>query len=433
MKNKKLTVLSLALVGGILVSCNKNEVLQYNRPFSKLFEFRSEVKSKNSQVYIGENGETIKINDPSDPSVNTVKEIEITEPVVSLYYSNSKISPFQESKQLNLNVSPKTASVGSVTWETSDASIVKVDNDGVVTAVGEGVAKVFAKTENGCSSETKIVVNNNNVTLATAVKSATKILETQNDPSFVAPKRVYVKEDYVGTKLIDGVVQAVDNFSQHIWASVEDSYFRIFAKNNEIKTEGGAPIPSEDSYIFYTTDDYLSYIFCNSNGKANYLTLDQGFLVDDGLKPFDGLSQVLQSYFVAGAKIMTDQLTGVLGTSVIQSKEYSGATYKGSFGENSGEFAFVANSGGVLTASQSDEEDMGIPAGTKVTIEDELRYLWVDNLLSVKVIDEKLSYTIGGKKYVQHFEVKYYYQGENVELLWPDVSNYSLVESIFDL
>jgi len=434
MKNKKvLSLINLLMVGGVLVSCGKTEVLNYNRPFTKGAELKEDFKSKPSQVYAGENGQTIKINDPNDPTVNVLKELKMSQPIVSIYYSDAKKSGFNETKQLSVTGNPTNAPVGKVTWTSNNPSVATVDETGMVTAIGAGTAVITATSEAGVSCDSRVVVNNSNVTLNEAVKSANKIVASHGEEGFDTPDTVYVREDYEAIDTIDGVVQSRTRFAQQLWASQEHAYFRIISDDEEQKTEGGSVVPSRDAYLFYTTEDYISYVFCTSNNKANYMSLDQSFLVDEDKTPYDGLAQILESFFTSGAGIMTQQFEDVLGDDVITGKEYSGAVNKGSFGEDSGEFAFNTVDVRSGTISASDEADMGIPAGTRVTITDDFRYLWEDGLLSCKLIDEKLEYTIDGKAYCQHYIVNYYYQGRNVELWWPDMADFSLVDSIFDL
>ncbi len=54
-----------------------------------------------------------------------------------------------ESVTLKTKVSPKDATVQTVTWYSEDESIVVVDADGVVTAVGEGTVIVYALSDDG--------------------------------------------------------------------------------------------------------------------------------------------------------------------------------------------------------------------------------------------------------------------------------------------
>ena len=54
-----------------------------------------------------------------------------------------------ESKQLEVSVSPKDATVQTVTWYTDDESIAAVDENGVVTAAAAGTVTVYSLTDDG--------------------------------------------------------------------------------------------------------------------------------------------------------------------------------------------------------------------------------------------------------------------------------------------
>ena len=432
MKNKVLSLLTFVAVGSILAACTKEQALNYSRPFSRV-ELKEELKKPStSNVYINENGELIKINDPDDPKVNVLQRLNMSQSVASLYYSDKKGATLNETLQLSVLGYPLKAPVGSVSWVSSNPSVASVDANGLVTALAEGVAEIKATSEAGKEAVCRVVVNNTNVLLSQASKSAKKILETQNSADFEKVTTVALVEEYVATKSRDGEVYSKSKFGQNMWASVNDAYFRITSTDEDIKTSGGSVVPSYTAYVFYTTEDYLSYVFCNSDGKSNYMSLDQAFLVDQEKTPFQGLSEILQSFFVAGASIMTKQFEDILGQDKLDNG-YGSPKYKGSLGENSGQFAFnqVSTSGGRVSAA--DEEDMGIPAGTVVSITDDIRYLWEDNLLTAKLINETITYTLDGHSYVENYIVNYYYQGRGVELFWPEMSQYSLVDSIFDL
>lgn len=54
-----------------------------------------------------------------------------------------------EQLTLTATVSPKNASIRTVSWYSSDESVAQVSDSGVITAVGEGSAKVFAVSDDG--------------------------------------------------------------------------------------------------------------------------------------------------------------------------------------------------------------------------------------------------------------------------------------------
>ncbi len=80
-----------------------------------------------------------------------VTEVALDESQVTLY------TPF--TKKLTATVLPENASDKSLTWLSSDESVVKVDGEGNVTAVGKGEATVTVKSnDTGVTSECKFVI-----------------------------------------------------------------------------------------------------------------------------------------------------------------------------------------------------------------------------------------------------------------------------------
>ena len=438
MKKKVLSLLQFVFLGSLLASCkNGTSVLDASNIAKRValgYTLKDELKSTStSVVYLDDDGQVIKINDPDDPAVSRLKSLKISHPTASMFYSDVSGGSFNETLQLSVTPQPLKASIGSLTWSSSDPSVASVDQNGLVRAVSAGVAEITATSAIGVSTKSRVIVNNNNTLTSQVTKAASNVLAKQNSEEFEPLENVYVLMDYVATKKCDGVEVSKSKFDQRFWISQPHSYFRIASNDEDIKTSGGSIVPSHSEYVFYTTEDYISYVFCMSNNKATYITLDQGFLVDEGKSEFEGLSEILQSFFVAGASVMTKQLSGVLSQSQLSTSSLSGATYRGTFGPNSGQLAYEKSTSNSGTVGPDDAADLGIPVGTYITINDTNRYVWEDYTLAAETIFETISYTTGGKNYVEEVEVKYYYQARGVELLWPNVSDFTLVESLFDL
>ena len=66
-----------------------------------------------------------------------------------------------DSLELKAEVSPADATAGTVIWTSSDPSVVSVDENGIVRAVGKGHAVITAETEDGFASDScEITVRN---------------------------------------------------------------------------------------------------------------------------------------------------------------------------------------------------------------------------------------------------------------------------------
>ena len=62
------------------------------------------------------------------------------------------------SEKLQARITPMWASNPTLTWNSSDPSIVSVDDKGNITAIKEGIATITAESDNGKSATTKITV-----------------------------------------------------------------------------------------------------------------------------------------------------------------------------------------------------------------------------------------------------------------------------------
>jgi len=97
-----------------------------------------------------------KTVESSDTCTVTVKAI-IVPTKIELSDSNLTME-ISETRYLTATVSPYDAVDKSVTWTSSNSSIVTVDN-GFIEAISDGTATITAKTSNGVKAECKIKVN----------------------------------------------------------------------------------------------------------------------------------------------------------------------------------------------------------------------------------------------------------------------------------
>lgn len=63
-----------------------------------------------------------------------------------------------EAVQMEVTIAPKTATVQTLTYETSDASIATVSSSGLITGVGAGQCKITAKTTDGSNKSVSCTV-----------------------------------------------------------------------------------------------------------------------------------------------------------------------------------------------------------------------------------------------------------------------------------
>lgn len=430
-KNRLLSTLSLGLIAAVLASCDVQNIVSFTKPVRMLDALGSNIRRGEPDVREDEDGEVIIVNGQSeDPTSRQITSLKFNVAAHVLFYSDSTSTGFNEEYTPELSVTPTTASREGLRWSSSNEAVATVDNSGLVKAVSQGSATITVTTSDGkISASCNVVVNKSNVSTSKTTRSATNILAHITDPSFVSPDPMYMGQQYRVTEAKgDAIVSYMDDFEE-MYLSKEQAYFRIVDNSQEMKTEGGSSVPDRVDYIFYTTDTY--YTYCLNGFAKRKLVLDQSSLMKQGKTKFDALCEVLDNFFVAGSSIVTRLPNQLTGYDELFGKEYSGAKYMGSLGEDSGAFAYYKTQGGSWAARAEDEEDLGIPAGTVITLEDKLRYLWTDNLIANKSINEKILYKINGVDCYQLYDIEYSYKTRDVELFYPDVKDYATVADIF--
>lgn len=436
MKNKKLlSVLSLGIISSFLASCGNSEV-SYVAPKKFTEQLGIEVKAEENSGEIDvrkdEDGQIIILNDPkNDPTSKTITSIKSAVSQKVLFFSSSSKNKFNETFTPEITILPYSAKDSKINWESSNSNVASVDENGKITAIAEGTAIITVSNDDGSvSDDIKIVVNDSNVMASKSAKSASRILEAQGDPSFKVPQPLYVSQRFKTQDTANNKVVATSDDVEEMLLSEDDAYFRITSTGTETLVEGGSPIPSKVDYIFYTNETFDTY--CLNTLNKHKLIIDQSHLVKQGKTRFQALCEVLDSFFVAGSSIVTKLPGELTGYDELHSKDYNNHQYIGSLGEYSGEFAYTQLSSGHMTAKQSDEEDIGIPAGSDVLIEDTTRYLWEDNLISFKSINEKLTYSKHGETCTKLYDIIYQYKVNGVECFYPDISTYAAVADIFE-
>ena len=432
-KSKLLSVLSLGVIVGVLASCNENDFFGLSRPKRLTEVLGLTANPGEPEVKREEDGEVIILNDPStDPRLTQASSLKLSVKSKVLFFSANAKNPFNETFKPEVSVLPYTARNTKLVWSSSNSGVASVDATGAIKALSQGTTAITVATEDGKISDSlTIVVNDADVFASDAAVSARNILKVQTSDGFKVPEPFCLEERFVTKDVRGGLVTASTDDLETLTFSQEDAYFRITAEGTETLVEAGSPIPSKVDYIFYTTKDFDTY--CLNQLNKHVLIIDQSHLASKGKTRYDALCEVLDSFFVSGSKIVTQLKGDLTGYTLLNEKDYKGAKYVGSLGDNSGEFAYYQEELGKSgRASQSDEEEMGIPVGTKYTVDDKLRYLWQDNLVTAKEINETISFKIGEMDVYYLYDITYQYMTKNIELTYPDVSKYTPVADIFE-
>ena len=134
-----------------------------------------------------------------------------------------------DTRQLKYEMSPENAD-WKIIWESSDPSIAKVNDKGLVTAVSQGIAIIYAHGENGVTGTAIVKVIDNSVTSVTItpenltleIDSSAK-LEARLSPSMASSKITWSSLDSsVATVNQEGVVMAVGKGATIIYATADN-------------------------------------------------------------------------------------------------------------------------------------------------------------------------------------------------------------------
>lgn len=96
--------------------------------------------------------------------------VQVIEPVTKISLSTSELRLTQgDTYIIGATVEPDNASVKTLKWETSDASVATVDEDGEVTAVAGGKCRIYARSTDGNNVSAYCTVYVTNITNATSI------------------------------------------------------------------------------------------------------------------------------------------------------------------------------------------------------------------------------------------------------------------------
>ena len=150
-----------------------------------------------------------------------------------------------ESKELELIYDPENASLKTVTWTSSDESIATVDENGKVTAVGDGTATITVTSKDGgysASIEIHVIIPAQSIRISSEVTEIlygnSETLEVEFTPSNTTNQKVTwtSSDESIATVDENGVVTAVGEGKVTITATSEDGGFTASKEINILFT-----------------------------------------------------------------------------------------------------------------------------------------------------------------------------------------------------
>ena len=185
------------------------------------------------------------------------------------------ISP-GDSRALDAYVFPGNAQKRTLTWESSDKSIARVDSQGVVTAVKEGTCQIRAKTENGVYAMSEIIVAKVPATLDFSEKDVYLTRENRKitlspviTPKIAEDARLsWTSSDENVALVQDGQVIAVGFGSAVITCTSENNMTASCTVHVSEKVTGAAF--EKDAYrIYVASDPFTPEIVFTPEGAAD--------------------------------------------------------------------------------------------------------------------------------------------------------------------
>ena len=109
-------------------------------------------------IAAGECSITCKATDGSSAEASCI--IKVIIPVKNLKFEEKEINvPVENSRALNVIISPEDASIRTLDWISSDDSVCTVSSDGTVTGISEGKCTITCSSTDGSNKKAKITVN----------------------------------------------------------------------------------------------------------------------------------------------------------------------------------------------------------------------------------------------------------------------------------
>ena len=420
MKNKgKISILALAFTALALSGCGDEEQTQDgNQPAGDVTVV---------------NTESVDIKITPEAEEDVITDIQLDIHSMPMFYSETAGDSFNDEVTLTPTVYPLKAGARELKWSSNDPTVAGVDQDGKITAIGEGIAEVTVSNVDGTiSDKVRVVVHDmTRERMAYVSDRVDSVYDAQKVEGFVVPD--VIKSRQVRTEVIyknDEPVQS-DYSEQILKTSIENAYLNLVANDKETRVENGSPVPDKVDYTFYTTDQFETFLFKSSGKVKNYFRLNQSHFMDK--TKVDALKAVCDQFFVSGSKILTGNSTDILATNFSDISLNDSNCMRFGMLDDESEVAYdYKEEIKTRTADEKDADNYGVPVGAKFSLTFKLIMMFENNLLSSKQIIETIDWTVGADKYHDLIKVNTNYTtGEKIVL--PDKNSYSQVDSAFDL
>ena len=230
--------------------------------------------------------------------------------VISLQMNASKVNlKVGGSSQLSVNIVPSDATNKTITWSSSNSNIASVNSNGNVVGKSSGTAIITAKSSNGITAKSTIVVtDNNNVTNLSISKSSLSLevgksytLSVTVSPSSLANSVTWYSNNTSIATVNNGIVTAKKVGKTTIVASVSGKSVSCTVEvksgsSGQTNTSNYSEGPGGSNYSKTITYNNRTYKVFKQRYFRDYSFWDGGNLADNGCAPV-ALSIILSGYF----------------------------------------------------------------------------------------------------------------------------------------
>ena len=326
-------------------------------------------------------------------------------------------------------------------YVSKNPSIASVDASGNVKGLAKGICEIEVSSKNDEAKETIQVIVSEEIENEDGAVILKKKAAAVQDPSFER-KTKYIAHEYVKQVLnVGGKDVNAAAYVEDIIYSQEDAYFEVSSDDIEIKTADGDVEVSSGKWIFFVdTESYDTYLCHETPTVKNYMEVHtQKYL---GRSPYHIILDVLNMFFVSGSDIVTDFIEDINGEAWYDEdsamlidcalNDYSNASetiYQGNE-ENLFCDLVITQSNDKITPKE--EYSIDIPAGTVYNETDNYGLLIEGNYVIGQNITALMEFQLDGvdcsrtfiknTRFITDFEVSY-----------PDLNEFGLVDSIYDL
>lgn len=336
-------------------------------------------------------------------------------------------------EERNLNIFPEPKTDFKLKFTSLNPEIATVDENGKVTAVAQGEAKIAVQDLNRDKAGTFIEVK---VVEKMKTRDANKIykeMKTVGESEVV--DNFTDEEFYEKTIYKEGVQQSYTFWNQHMIYSKENAYFGIVERDIDILKPDGAKTFADSSWIFYTNQYYDSYTFHVSHGQKNYYVASTTSYI--GQPRTQPLYDILDNIFVSGHELYTQtfETAGLSYPIELAQASYSNVINQrgGSLGDGRLVFGCTVTFDDSV-ADQDDENRYGIPYGTPTPTTQDMLYVIENNKVVSTYIHLNTKYEINGEHYEEEYNITHSFKAfteGNPELIYPNKDDYTLVDYLF--